>query len=344
MSKIILHPQNHKRAQNRSRMFYNSWSLSTFSNFYSYFLVKFFLVHCSRTLLETGRARFHSCNSMKQRWIAVIPNYHQPDTCRVKLCTLIPALKTYQIWPWSSKALKHMLYFKHVSNPIRVNKIQHKPLDWISEYLGCGPDYVSDRLHNLGQITVFLCLYLLFCPLREFTMLHTISSKIKPLWNLLETALLHIMAGILMYFSLFSNACHTLKTNAYPAKPPWWHPLPLGLLTQYWQTIPNTWHRSYTAVVEQEYCWRVPAGMGQGSSRARVVTSLGLVLPVPPTAHPLSPGSARSPALPGHSHVSLPTLLPVLYPQKEETAVLGKPVWSTQGEDGVVSQGAMHLH
>lgn len=42
MSKIILHLQNHKRAQNRSRMFYNSWSLSTFCNFYSSFLVIFF--------------------------------------------------------------------------------------------------------------------------------------------------------------------------------------------------------------------------------------------------------------------------------------------------------------
>lgn len=155
---------------------------------------------------------------MKQRWITVIPNHHQPDTCRVKLCTLTPALKTYQIWPWSSKALKHMLYFKHVSNPIRVNEIQDKPLDWISEYLGCGPDYVSDQLRNLGQITLFLCLYFLFCPLHVFTMLHTISAKIIPFWNLLETAVLQIMAGILMHFSPFSNARHILKTNAHPKK------------------------------------------------------------------------------------------------------------------------------
>lgn len=82
MSKVILHLQNHKRAQNRSRMFYNSWSLSTFCNFYSSFLVIFFLVYCSRILLEAGKPWFHLCNSMKQKWIAVIPN--QAHTCRVK--------------------------------------------------------------------------------------------------------------------------------------------------------------------------------------------------------------------------------------------------------------------
>lgn len=150
----------------------------------------FFLVRHSRTPLETGRQWFHLCNSMKQRWITVMLNHQQPDTCRVKLCTLTPALKTYQIWPWSSKALKHMLYFKHVSNPVRVNEIQHKPLDWISEYLGCGPDYVSDRLHNLGQIAVFPYLDFLFCPLLAFTMSHTVSTKIIPSRNLLETAAL----------------------------------------------------------------------------------------------------------------------------------------------------------
>lgn len=178
MSKIILHLQNHKRAQNRSRMFYNSWSLSTFCNFYSSFLVNiFFLVYCSRILLEAGKPWFHLCNSMKQKWITVVPNHHPPDTCRVKLCTLTSGLKTYQIWPWSSKALKHMLYFKHVSNPIRVNGIQHKPLDWISEYCGCGPDYVSDRLCNLGETTALLCPYFLFCPLHVYAMLPPSQQK-----------------------------------------------------------------------------------------------------------------------------------------------------------------------
>lgn len=154
---------------------------------------------------------------MKQRWIAGTPNHLQPDTRRVKLCTLTWALKTYQTWPWSSRALKHMLYLKHVRNPIRVNEIQHKPLDWISEYLGCGPDYVSDRPRNLGQITVLLCLYFLFCPLRAFTMLHTISTKTIPFWNLLETALLQVMTVTLMYIKSFPNVCH--KLTLPPEKP-----------------------------------------------------------------------------------------------------------------------------
>lgn len=139
--------------------------------------MNFFLVYCSRILLEAGKPLFHLCNSMKQKWITIILNYHQPDTCRVKLCTLTSGLKTYQIWPWSSKALKHMLYFKHVSNPIRVNEIQHKPLDWISEYLGCGPDYVSDRLCNLGHTTALQCPRFPSCPRHVSAMLHHLTQS-----------------------------------------------------------------------------------------------------------------------------------------------------------------------
>lgn len=48
-------------------------------------------------------------------------------------------------------------------------------------------------------------------------MLHT-SIKIIPIWNLLETALLSIMPGILLYFSPFPNACRILKTNVTQKK------------------------------------------------------------------------------------------------------------------------------
>lgn len=79
MSKISLHLQNHKRAQNRSRMFYNSWSFSTFCNFYSSFLVvvfSFCFVFFSILQQNTSRSRQtmcnHAllCNSIKQKWIA----------------------------------------------------------------------------------------------------------------------------------------------------------------------------------------------------------------------------------------------------------------------------------
>lgn len=285
MSKIILHLQNHKRARCSSRMFYsrmfyNSWSLSTCCNFYSYFLVIFFFFSTpQQDSPRTGRPWFHLRNSMQQRWIAGMPNHPPPDTRRVKLCTLRPALKTYQTWPWSSRALKHMLYLKHVSNPVRVNEIQHKPLGWISEYLGCGPDYVSDRLRNLGQITVFLRLDFLFGPLCAFTMLHIISTKTNPLLessgNCSTTSYgrdTHVHQAI---FKCLSQA------NAPPTKTPRWCPLPFGLLIQHWQPISRGGRCSPKAVGKKESSWRAPASTGQDSSQARGAASPGLNATLP---------------------------------------------------------------
>lgn len=163
---------------------------------------------------------------MAQRCIAAIPNHQQPDTCGVKLWTLTPALKTYQIWPWSSKALKHMLYFKHVSNPIRVNEIQHKPLGWVSEYLGCGPDYVSDRRRNLGEIAVFPSPCFLFLPFCMFTTLPTIQTEITPAWTLVEAAPQLVVPttltlGIQKGAILCSTTLNTTTPNLQNPHPVW---------------------------------------------------------------------------------------------------------------------------
>lgn len=284
MSKIILHLQNHKRAQCSSRMFYsrmfyNSWSLSTCCNFYSYFLVIFFfLAHRSRTLLEQADRDF-TCTIAWSRGGSPVCRITPRQTHAGWSCVLSPALKTYQTWPWSSRALKHMLYLKHVSNPVRVNEVQHKPLGWISEYLGCGPDYVSDRLRNLGQITVFLRLDFLFGPLRAFTMLHIISTKTNPLLESsgnCSTASYgrdtHVHQAI---FKCLSQA------NAPPTKSPRRRPLPFGLLIQHWQPLSRGGRCSPKAVGKKESSWRAPASTGQGSSQARGAASPGLNATLP---------------------------------------------------------------